>query len=442
MSIANSKLVLRPVSALKGRARNPRTHSKKQIRQIADSIRRFGFVTPILIDPESIVIAGHGRLEAAKLLGVNEVPTLTLAHLSPEEIRAYVIADNQLASLAGWDKELLALEIAELSEVADLDLTITGFEVEDLHRLRDAAGSKSQGANEALPTLQRSEPATTRRGDVWNIGSHRLACADALDWASYDLLLGKERADVVITDPPYNVPITGHVCGGAAAKHREFVMASGEMTRAQFQRFLSAVCVNLSRGSKSGSLHFIFIDWRSIGDLLTAGEEAYDQLLNIIVWSKHQAGMGALYRSQHELVALFKHGRRPHKNNVALGANGRHRTNVWEYPSANSGPRVKAAELTAHPTVKNLDMIAEAIRDVSDPNDIVLDAFGGSGTTLVAAELCSRRARLLELDELYCDLIIRRAQAAGLEARLGRDGPTFSEVVSTRNQAGAVEVMS
>lgn len=396
MTIINSNLVSRPLAALKGRPRNPRTHGKKQIRQIADSIRKFGFVTPVLIDPELVVIAGHGRLEAAKLLGLEEVPTLMLDHLSPEEIRAYVIADNKLASLAGWDKELLALEIAELSDIAELDLTITGFEVHDLDLLRDAAGSKGARAEAPFRDLDRTEPAVTRRGDLWHIGPHRLACADALEQSSYDVLMGNELADVVVTDPPYNVPILGHVSVSPRQLHREFVMASGEMTREQFARFLSKMCVNLARASRQGSLHFIFMDWRSIGDLLSAGEEAYDQLLNVIVWVKRNAGMGALYRSRHELVALFKHGHRPHKNNVALGSNGRYRTNVWEYAGANAGARGQAAQLTAHPTVKNLEMIADALRDVSDPGDIVLDAFAGSGTTLVAAERCRRRARLIE----------------------------------------------
>lgn len=442
MSITNSQLILRPVTALQGRARNPRTHRRKQVRQIADSIRKFGFVTPILIDPALVVIAGHGRLEAAKMLGMSDVPTLMLEHLSADEIRAYVIADNQLASLAGWDKELLALEIAELSEIEDLDLTVTGFEVHDLNLLRDAAGSKPTRAEEPLPNLNRTDPAVSRLGDVWHIGSHRLACGNALERASYTSLMGEELADVVMTDPPYNVPIAGHVSVGPVSKHREFVMASGEMTREQFRRFLSTMCINLARASRPGSLHFIFMDWRSIGDLLAAGEETYDQLLNIIVWAKKRAGMGALYRSHHELVALFKHGKRPHKNNVALGANGRHRTNVWEYDGSGSGPRGKAAELTAHPTVKNLEMIADAIRDVSDPGDIVLDAFGGSGTTLIAAERCRRKARLLELDEHYCDLIIRRAQSEGLEARLGSGGPGFPEIAAERSEQAYKEELA
>ncbi|MCW3848073.1 DNA methyltransferase [Sphingomonas sp. LB-2] len=436
---------MRAVAALRARARNPRTHGKKQIRKIADSIEKFGFVTPILIDPTLTVIAGHGRLMAAKILGLSQIPTLMLEHLSPEEIRAYVIADNQLASLAGWDRELLSLEIAELSEIAiDLDLTVTGFEVHDLDLLRDVAGSKTRQPDCPVPAVERSGTPISQLGDIWDIGEHRLLCGNALDPGSYDRLLGKELADLVVTDPPYNVAISGHVCGSGVIQHPEFVMASGEMTPEQFERFLSLTCVNLARFSRSGSLHFIFMDWRSIGALLAAGEEAFDELINIIVWVKSNGGMGTLYRSRHEMVALFKHGKRAHKNNVALGANGRYRTNVWEYPGANSTGGRSKSDLAMHPTVKNLDMITEAIRDVSDPNDVVLDAFGGSGTTLVAAERCGRKARLIELDPHYCDVIIRRAESEGLEATLACDGQTFSQVRASRSSrdvaaAGSVE---
>lgn len=440
MSDIRTQIVIRKITELKARVRNPRTHGKKQIRKIADSIKRFGFVTPILTDPASTVIAGHGRLEAAKLLGLTEVPALTLAHLSEAEIRAYVIADNQLASLAGWDRELLSLEIAELSEIEpDLDLTVTGFEVFDLDLLRDVAGSKRRPASAPLPALEPG-PAVTRLGDLWQVGTHRLLCGDALDPASFDHLLGGERADLVVTDPPYNVKISGHVCGNGAIQHREFAMASGEMKAGQFQRFLSQICVNLARHSRSGSLHFIFMDWRSIGALLAAGEAAYDELLNIIVWVKKNGGMGALYRSRHEMVALFKYGKRAHKNNVALGANGRYRTNVWEYAGANGAGRGGKSDLAMHPTVKNLEMIIEAIRDVSDAGDIVLDPFGGSGTTLIAAERCGRKSRLIELDAHYCDLILRRAAAEGLDVCLVPDGRGYADIMADRRDTSLEEV--
>ena len=426
-------IVQLPIENLKERKNNPRTHSKKQIRKIADSIKEFGFVTPILIDDEHTIIAGHGRLQAAKFLKMRTVPTVELSHLTPAQIRAYVIADNKLATLAGWDKELLALEISEIIEIDDvLDLTVTGFEVEDLALLSDTAESKRQLPEIPIIASDKDRQAVSRIGDLWKCGNHLLLCGDALDPESYNALLGEERADVVVTDPPYNVPIKGHVSGLGAHHHAEFVQASGEMSRNQFQRFLSGVCRQLVRFSKPGSLHYIFMDWRSIADLIGAGEEHFSELLNLIVWVKSNGGMGALYRSQHELAALFKNGSRSHKNNVALGSNGRYRTNVWNYPGMTSFGADRDDALAMHPTVKNGDMIADAIRDVTDKNDIVLDPFGGSGTTLIAAEQTGRRARLIELDPYYCDCILRRAQLVGLKPKLMPAEIDFEEISQSR----------
>ena len=372
-------------------------YSPKQIRKIAESLRHFGFVNPILIDEQLCIIAGHGRVAAAKLLGLSRVPTITLSHLSQEEVRAYVLADNQLATLSGWDRELLAVEIASLAESApELDLTVTGFDAEEIELLCDVTEDDHAASTQDVFATTSAEPPVTIAGDLWRIGRHRLLCGDALKQASYHTLLGTERADMVITDPPYNVPIAGHVSGLGGIHHREFAMASGEMSRPQFRRFLSDTCALLARYSRSGSLHFIFMDWRSVADLITAGEQSYDELLNIIVWMKDNAGMGSLYRSRHELVALFKRGRRAHVNNVALGKNGRYRTNVWQYAGANTSGSNSNKSLLLHPTVKNTRMIADAIKDVTDSGAIVLDAFGGSGTTLLAADGCRRTARLIE----------------------------------------------
>ncbi|MBA3511587.1 DNA methyltransferase [Sphingomonas sp.] len=431
---APSKIQKLAIAELEPRPQNARTHSPKQIRKIAESLRHFGFVNPVLIDERRCIIAGHGRVEAAKVLGLSTVPTITLTHLSKAEVRAYVLADNQLATLAGWDRELLAIEIATLAEtVPELDLTITGFDAEEIELLCDL---KEGDDNEEviLPRAIASEhqPSVTRPGDLWRIGRHRLLCGNALDPNSYRELLGAERADMVITDPPYNVPIVGHVSGLGVVQHREFSMASGEMTRTEFRRFLSDACSLLARFSRSGSLHFIFMDWRSIADLVAAGEQNYDELLNIIVWMKNNAGMGSLYRSRHELVALFKKGRRSHVNNVELGKHGRYRTNVWEYPGANSFGTDRSTDLALHPTVKNVRMIADAIKDVTDPGAIVLDPFAGSGTTLAAAERSRRTSRLMELDPLYCDIIVRRGCSIGLHAELEGEGTPFEEVGRAR----------
>lgn len=426
-------LITRGIAELKPSKRNTRTHSAKQLRKIADSIKRFGFVTPILVDHELRIVAGNGRWAAAKLLGLEHVPTLLVDHLSEAELRAYAIADNQIALTAGWDKELLGLELNELKlTMPELELTITGFELEDIELLTDLAGTKRRPSPEKPLPLAPPEP-VCRLGDLWSAGPHKLLCGNSLEQKSYAALLGSERADMTIADFPYNVPIAGHV--SSSGKHAEFAMASGEMTPQQFQRFLSQVCGLLARFSRSGSLHYLFIDWRSVATLVQAGEAHFNALLNIIVWKKHVGGMGSLYRSQYELIVLFKNGKRPHKNKVELGANGRNRTNVWEYPGVNGfGSERKLADL--HPTVKNLEMIADAVRDVTDTGDLVLDPFGGSGTTLIAAHRCGRRARLIELDPGYCDVTLQRAVDDGLKPRLEGTGETFDEVRRRRLEDG------
>jgi DNA modification methylase len=428
MSTVLKNIVLRSTSKLHAANRNARTHSAKQLRKIADSVQRFGFVTPILIDRDGKIVAGHGRWAAAKKLGLGKVPTLTLDHLGPEELRAYAIADNQLAALAGWDKELLSLELAEIElAMPELDLTVTGFEIEQIELLKDVAGSCRPAAEPSL--ILETAAGVSKVGDLWDIGQHMLLCSDALADESYVKLLGDRKADLVFTDPPFNVPIAGHVTSQAA--HREFAMASGEMSRDQFQRFLARMCRQLTRYSRLGSLHYICMDWRSIADLIGAGEQYYDELLNLLVWVKSNGGMGSLYRSRHELIALFRNGSTRHTNNVELGANGRNRTNVWEYPGVNGfGADRHLGAL--HPTVKNLDMIADAIRDASPPDALVMDPFGGSGTTLLAAQQTGRAARLIELDPIYCDVTIRRALEAGLSVKLHDTDEPFHVVEAAR----------
>jgi DNA modification methylase len=437
MSTVPRKIMMRSTAKLQAANRNARTHSAKQLRKIADSIQRFGFVTPILIDGDGKIVAGHGRWAAAKKLGLEKVPTLTLDHLGPEELRAYAIADNQLAALAGWDKELLSLELAEIElAMPELELTITGFEIEQIELLKDVAGSRRPSLEPSL--VLEIAPAVSKAGDLWDIGHHVLLCGDALLDESYQKLLGDQKADQVITDPPFNVPIAGHVTSRSA--HREFAMASGEMSREEFQRFLSGMCRQLTRHSRLGSLHYICMNWRSIADLIGAGEQYYDELLNLLVWVKPNGGMGTLYRSRHELIALFRNGSTRHINNVELGANGRNRTNVWEYAGI-SGYGANRHLGALHPTVKNLDMIADAIRDASRPNGVILDPFGGSGTTLLAAQQTGRAARLIELDPIYCDVIIRRALEAGLSVTLRDTNEPFHLVESARANSHNVAAM-
>jgi DNA modification methylase len=388
--------------------RNARTHSAKQLRQISESIRAFGFTNPVLVDGAGQVIAGHGRLAAAQTLGLSEVPTLCIDWLSAEQQRAYVIADNRLAEKAGWDRELLALELGELGAL-EIDVTLTGFDLREIELIIDAGDAAAE--DDEVPELA-AGPAVCRAGDQWQLGRHRLRCGDALDHASYRLLMGRDKARLVVTDPPYNVPISGHVSGLGKVRHREFVQGSGELSEAAFTRFLERSLDAMAKVSRDGSLHYVFMDWRHLPELLGAGRAIYDDWLNLCVWAKNNAGMGSLYRSQHELVTVFKKGKRPHINNVELGSNGRHRTNVWNHAGANSFSANRAEELAWHPTVKPVEMICDIIKDASDQGEIVLDGFGGSGTTLIAAEHCGREARLLELDPLYCDVILRRYQAA------------------------------
>lgn len=424
----------RPITALKPRLSNPRTHSKKQLAQIAASIERFGFTNPVLIDNTDGIVAGHGRVAAAKMLGMVSVPTIRLAQMSEAEVRAYVIADNRLAENAGWDRELLGIEFAYLAELdLDFDLTLTGFELPEIDLLLSEHSEAGNGGNEAdvVPEIA-TGPAVTRQGDVWRIGLHRLICGDALEAPTYEQLLGSERAQMVFIDPPYNVPIGGHVSGMGKIRHREFAMASGEMSDAEFTGFLARALGHLAGHAADGSLHFVCMDWRHLGELLAAGAAAYSELKNLCVWSKTNAGMGSLYRSQHELVFVYKAGRAPHINNVELGRHGRYRTNVWSYPGVN-GFGTQREDLALHPTVKPVALVADAIRDGSHRKGIVLDAFAGSGTTLVAAELTGRIGRAIELDPHYCDVIIRRmSEVAKLDAVLEATGACFAEVAVAR----------
>jgi DNA modification methylase len=421
------QLKLTPLSSLKPYAHNPRTHSPKQIRQIADSIRTFGFINPILTDDDNGVIAGHGRIEAAKLLGLDRVPTIRFADLSPAQKRAYILADNKLAENAGWDKELLASELQYLCDFdIEFDITVTGFETAEIDLLLDAP--KSDDADEA-DGIVAAQSVVTHVGDLWLLGEHRLLCADATQPDSFTMLMDRARAQMVFTDPPYNVPINGHVSGLGATKHREFAMARGEMSEGEFITFLGTVLRQLASHSSDGAIHFICMDWRHCFELMSAGRGVYAEFKNLCVWNKDNGGMGSLYRSKHELVFVFKHGTAPHINNIELGRHGRNRTNVWDYPGANSLHSERQEMIAMHPTVKPRAMVADAIRDCSERGGIVLDCFGGSGVTLLAAEQTGRRGYLMELDPAYVDLTIRRFQkVAGVPAKHAASGRTFDDL--------------
>lgn len=427
---------LRAPGSLKPYARNARRHSKKQISQIADSIKRFGFTNPVLISDQSEIIAGHGRVEAAKLLKISMVPTLRLSHLNETERRAYVLADNKLALNAGWDQEILAIELQALIDL-DFDTGLVGFSLAEIDLTLDAARGadpKAQlGPEDDIPAL--AGQAVSQTGDVWILGRHRLICGDARDLEAYAKLLRGQVADLIFTDPPYNVPIDGHVSGLGKVRHREFAMGVGEMSKAQFIAFLTDSLGPMARTCRDGAIAFVCMDWRHMGELIAAGEAVFTELKNLCVWNKTNGGMGTFYRSKHELVFVYKVGTAAHINSFGLGDGGRYRTNVWDYPGVSSLGADRGQAQGMHPTVKPTALVADAIRDCSKRGDIVLDGFGGSGTTLIAAETCGRSARLIEFDPLYCDTIIRRYERlTGKAATLAETEATFERLEIERAQ--------
>jgi DNA modification methylase len=428
------KVVYRAIRDLKPDPANPRRHSSKQVRQIARSIETFGFNVPVLVDAGLKVIAGHGRLLACQELGWSEVPTLCLDHLTPEQARVFMIADNRLSEIASWDDRLLAEQLKDLSLLGlDFSIEVTGFEVAEID-LRIASLDSEPANDDPADVLPEPPlgPSVSKPGDLWLLGRHRVLCGNVLDVAVFRSLMGAERAAMVFTDPPYNVPIDGHATGLGKIRHRSFAMAAGEMSRPAFGMFLATSLRHLAGFSAGGALLFICIDWRHIGELLAAGREVDARLENLCVWVKDNAGMGSLYRSQHELILVFKAGRGRHRNNVQLGRFGRNRTNVWKYAGANNSFSRKTEEgnlLALHPTVKPVALVADAILDCTARGNIVLDGFLGSGTTLIAAERTGRRCYGLELDPGYVDTAIRRWQAlTGGTARHAASGCSFDDL--------------
>ena len=423
------------IALLKPYPKNSRVHSRKQIRQIAKSIEKFGFVNPVLTDDTYQIIAGHGRYEAAKQLGMDTVPTIRLSHLSPAEVRAYVIADNRLAERAGWDREMLRTELQGLVAL-DFDVEITGFEAPEIDFMLDEAREAldESSPEDHVPTRSVG-PSISSPGDVWVLGKHRLLCGDAREKPSYELLMLGHKAAFVIADAPYNVRIANFVSGNGRIVHDEFKMASGEMSEDEFVAFLKDTFVRLKENTTDGSIHMIFMDWRHQLEMMLAGRHVYSELKNVCIWNKSVGGMGSLYRSKHEFVFVFKVGDAPHLNTFGLGDTGRYRTNVWDYPGVNSPHVGRASELEMHPTVKPVALVKDAILDCSRRGAIVLDMFGGSGTTLIAAERTGRTARLIEFDPHYCDVIVRRYEE--LTGRSGRLEATEQEFATVADDVVA-----
>jgi DNA modification methylase len=425
-------------SGLTDYSNNPRTHSPDQIQQIAESIAAFGFVSPLIVDRDGELIAGHGRLAAAKLLGLDRVPVVSLDHLDDVQKKALRITDNRLAELAGWDQDLLAIEFSSLIELdanSDLnfELEVTGFSFGAIDQTIEAA--KKDEAHDLDDFFEQdfAEPTVSRLGDRWLLGEHSILCGDARDDEVHARARNGLSAQVAICDPPYNVKGKGHISGLGKVVHPDFLMASGEMSDAAFTAFLTDfLCATLD-SLVPGGVVFVFMDWRHQREILDAARSVGLTLLNLCVWNKGSGGMGSLYRSQHELVFVFKKGNVPHKNRVELGRHGRCRTNVWNYPGlASFGPN-RLEQLADHPTTKNCAMIADAIRDVSDRNGIVIDPFCGSGTTIIAAAKTGRRAQTIELDPKYVDVAVRRWEKwSGKQARHADTGLTFTEEAARR----------
>jgi DNA modification methylase len=430
------QIVMLPIEVLKPFTTNARTHTKHQIRQIAESIKTFGFTNPILVDRRGRIIAGHGRFEAAKLLGMTVVPTICLEDLTEDQIRAYVIADNKIAENAGWDKEVLAIELQNLLalDCVDLDITVTGFEIPEIDMILEEARNSPDPADEANETKLDENP-VTQAGDLWILEKHRIACGNSLMDETFRQLLGNHRAAAAFTDPPYNVEIDGNATGKGRIRHREFSMASGEMSHAEFVDFLSNVLGNTAQFSTSNSVHYVCMDWRHAEQLLLASRRHYPSLLNICVWVKDNGGMGSFYRSQHEFVFVFRKGKESHRNNIQLGRFGRNRTNVWRYPGVQTQSRQgdEGNLLALHPTVKPIAMVADALLDSTARGEIVLDPFLGSGTTLMAAERVGRTCCGIEIDPAYVDVAIRRWQKHTGEAAIHEaSGKRFEEIAAEK----------
>jgi DNA modification methylase len=435
---ADRRIETTPIEQLIPSKANARTHSRKQVRQIAGSITRFGFCNPVLIDDANQIIAGHGRVEAAKLLGLEGVPTLRIAHLSEAEKRAYVLADNRLAELAGWDREILAIELQGLIDL-EFDVELTGFEMGEIDIILDEADQGRRESAEAEDDIPERVPGppSSRIGDLWVLGTHRLLCGDARDDRSYEPLLNSGKAELVFADPPYNVSINGHVCGLGETQHREFAMASGEMCPQAFTDFLKSTFACLIAHTTDGSIHYVCMDWRHIGEMMDAGNAVYGELKNVVVWAKSNAGMGSFYRSQHELIFVWKSANAAHLNNVKLGQYGRSRTNVWKYDGISTMRPGRREQLAWHPTVKPAALVAGALKDCSRRNGIVLDPFAGSGTIFIAAEQTGRRARGIEIDPGYVDVAIKRWQRfTGKSALLAGTDQTFKEIEGQRAHSG------
>jgi DNA modification methylase len=421
-------LIYMPIERLRPATRKVRKLDQAHVRQIAAAIAKLGFCDPVLIGRENVVLDGEARLEAAKLHGLDRIPCIQVGHLSEKEQRVLRLAVNRLAEKGEWDLGELKIEFEELI-LEEAPIEVSGFTLDEIDQIIVAEDAEAIEQGPLAP--DDGAVAIARIGDVFQLGQHRVACGDATDPAVMRLLMeGDPRARLILTDEPYNVPIAGHVTGGA---HREFAMASGEMTAEQFLAFNVAWMKAASGYLCEGGIFGTFIDWRGLPTVYAAATKLGLEPLNFIVWAKTNAGMGSLYRSQHELLPLFKKGNAQHVNNINLGKRGRWRSNLWTYPGASSLGSDARRGLQEHPTVKPTAMLEDALLDLTNRGDIIIDPFLGSGSTLIAAEKTRRVCRGVELDPLYVDVILRRYEAtSGKAAILVDTGETFERLAARR----------
>jgi DNA modification methylase len=428
--LPNLDLVYVPLEDLRMPARAIRKLDPAHVREVANAISTLGFCAPVLIGRENAVIDGAVRVAAARQLGVDRVPCVRIEHLSGTEQRVLRLAVNRLGEKGEWNLDELKIEFKELI-FADAPIEVSGFTLDEIdHIVLDEADNAIE---EGPLSPEAGAIAVARIGDVFDLGPHRIICGSATDPDTLrKLTAGDVPARLVLTDEPFNVPIAGHVTGG---RHREFAMASGEMTDAEFLAFneawMAAALCCLCDGGVFGS----FIDWRGYSTVNSAAIKLDLKPLNLVVWTKTNAGMASLYRSQHELLPLFKNGSAPHANNIELGKRGRWRSNVWTYPGASSLGSDARRGLEDHPTVKPTAMLEDALLDLSDRGDVVIDPFLGSGSTLIAAHKTGRLCRGVELDPLYVDVIVRRFEGAtGTAATLVETGEAFEALASRRER--------
>ena len=419
-----------PIASVKPSPHSARQHSAAQRRKLKTLIEKFGQVTPILIDNANVIIDGHAVYDAVRDLGYDEIAVVAVHNRSDAEIRALRLAVNRIGEETKWDNAKLKGEFEDLLQLG-FELDLTGFDTVEIDMTLDVDPPVANTVEEvaAAEIEPAAGPTVTRPGDIWCLGRHVVGCGDARDADHLRRLMAGQQAAVVFTDPPYNVPVDGFVSGLGRTTHREFAMASGEMSRTDFVAFLSAFFAALKTVIADGGIAFVCMDWRHIGELLEAGLAQALELKNLCVWTKSNAGMGSFYRSQHELIFVFKCGTAPHQNHFLLGQHGRSRTNVWAYKGVNAFGKDRMELLGVHPTCKPVAMIADALRDVSRRGEVVIDPFLGSGSTLIAAEETGRVCVGNEIDPTYVDVAVRRWQrVTGRDAVHTATGETFDAV--------------